>query len=121
MDQKLKPSGAGDQPSSHATGSGDRRLEQLVDRLPQRFRSTVRWLRRPAFVWVRMPAGVLLVCGGILGFLPILGFWMTPLGLALLADDVPPLRLLRSRILNWIERRYPHWLAASPHLPDSSA
>jgi len=36
--------------------------------------------------------GLLLVFGGILGFLPILGFWMIPLGLALLATDIPPLR-----------------------------
>jgi hypothetical protein len=31
--------------------------------------------------------------------------------LALLADDVQPLRSLRSRILDWIERRHPNWLA----------
>jgi len=29
---------------------------------------------------------------GALGFLPILGFWMIPLGLALLATDIPPFR-----------------------------
>jgi hypothetical protein len=31
--------------------------------------------------------------------------------LALLADDVQLLRSLRSRILDWIERRHPNWLA----------
>ena len=36
--------------------------------------------------------GVVLICLGILGFLPILGFWMVPLGLAVLATDVPPLK-----------------------------
>ena len=30
--------------------------------------------------------------GGMLGFLPVLGVWMLPLGLALLAYDVPPMR-----------------------------
>jgi hypothetical protein len=30
--------------------------------------------------------------------------------LALLAEDVPVLRSMRSRILHWIERRHPHWL-----------
>ena len=29
---------------------------------------------------------------GVVGFLPILGFWMVPLGLAVLAQDVPVLR-----------------------------
>jgi predicted DNA-binding transcriptional regulator AlpA len=38
---------------------------------------------------------------------------MLPLGLILLADDFPPLRSMGSRILDWIERRYPQWLAAS--------
>ena len=36
--------------------------------------------------------GILLMGLGVLGFLPILGFWMIPLGLALLATDIPPFR-----------------------------
>jgi hypothetical protein len=36
--------------------------------------------------------GLLLTFGGVLGFLPIVGFWMVPIGLALLADDVQLLR-----------------------------
>jgi hypothetical protein len=91
----------------------DRRLERLIDRLPRRLRSSIRWLRQPTRVWVRVPAGVLLTSGGLFGFLPVLGFWMIPVGLALLADDVSPLRSLRSLILDWIECRHPHWLAAS--------
>lgn len=100
VERKLEPRGA-----------VDHRLERLIDRLPQRFCSTVRWLRRPSSVWIRMPLGGLLVCGGVFGFLPVLGFWMLPLGLALIADDVPPLRSLRSRLLDWIERHHPDWLA----------
>jgi len=43
--------------------------------------------------------GLILIFLGLLGFLPILGFWMIPLGLALLATDIPPLgRWLRRRI-----------------------
>ena len=55
--------------------------------------------------------GILLTFGGVLGFLPFLGFWMLPIGLAILADDLPLLRSGRSRILDWIEDRYPSWLA----------
>jgi hypothetical protein len=40
----------------------------------------------------------------------ILGLWMLPLGLLLLAEDVPPLKTARTRILDWIERRHPNWL-----------
>ncbi len=41
----------------------------------------------PASVWGRRIAGVLLIIGGILGFLPVLGFWMIPLGLIFLSVD----------------------------------
>jgi hypothetical protein len=62
---------------------------------------------------------LLLMAGGVLAFLPILGLWMLPIGLALLADDVPLLRSWRSRMLDWVERRYPEWLdsGSRPHDP----
>ncbi|TIS17249.1 MAG: hypothetical protein E5X10_04380, partial [Mesorhizobium sp.] len=34
---------------------------------------------------LRIAIGVLLTIGGILGFLPILGFWMVPIGLLVLS------------------------------------
>jgi hypothetical protein len=78
----------------------------------------VRFLRRPACRWLRIPAGVLLILGGILSFLPILGVWMLPLGLVLLAEDLSVLRSWRSRILDWIERRHPQWLNSKSHSHD---
>ncbi len=98
------------------TNAHDWRLERLIDRLRWRIRSPIRRLLQPSSFWIRMPAGALLTCGGLLGFLPILGFWMLPLGLILLAEDVPPLRSARAWVLDWIERRYPNWLSppASP-------
>jgi hypothetical protein len=56
-------------------------------------------LRRNTTPWVRVPLGVLLCTGGVLGFLPILGFWMLPLGLGVLAVDWPPARRLVEKIL----------------------
>ena len=38
---------------------------------------------------VRVPLAVLLILGGLVSFLPFLGLWMLPLGLLLLAVDVP--------------------------------
>lgn len=35
-------------------------------------------------------AGVLLMVLGVFGFLPVLGFWMIPLGVAVAALDVVP-------------------------------
>ena len=37
---------------------------------------------------MRIPLGILLVLGGIFSFLPVLGIWMLPLGLLLLALDL---------------------------------
>lgn len=68
------------------------RLNRLFDRLERRIPATLgRWLaniRRPEARWVRIPLGVLLVIGGLLSFLPVLGIWMLPLGLLLLAVDL---------------------------------
>ena len=40
---------------------------------------------------VRTPVGLLLIVGGVFGILPILGFWMIPLGIALIAMDIAPI------------------------------
>ena len=95
----------------------DCRLEQLIDRLPVSLRSRVRWLRLPSSRWARIPAGALLILGGLLSILPVLGLWMLPLGLALLAEDAPPLRRARDRLLDWIERRWPNLLSGAPTIP----
>ena len=97
-------------PDSSPDQERERRLELLVRRLPDGIQSTVRWLHRPAARWVRIPAGLLLMAASLLSILPIFGLWMLPLGLVLLAEDVPPLRHATGRILAWIEHRHPHWL-----------
>jgi hypothetical protein len=89
----------------------DWRLEQLINRAPNRIRSTVCFLRQPSSRWLRIPTGLALTVGGILWFLPIAGLWMLPIGLVLLAEDVQPLRSLRRRTLDWIECHRPDWLA----------
>lgn len=56
------------------------------------------WTRKHIPPGLRLVAGVLLIGGGILGFLPIVGFWMIPLGVAVAALDVVPLwRWIRGR------------------------
>ncbi len=50
---------------------------------------------------VRFVLGLVLMAGGVLGFLPILGFWMLPLGVAFVAMDIPP---ARHRLRRWLER-----------------
>ena len=62
-------------------------------------------LRQPEDVWVSVPAGIVLTGGGMLGFLPVLGVWMLPLGLALLAYDVPPMRPPLARVLRFTNKK----------------
>jgi hypothetical protein len=68
------------------------RLNRLFDKLERRVPGLAAgWLariRRPGARWVRVPLGILLVLGGIFSFLPVLGIWMLPLGLLLLALDL---------------------------------
>ena len=88
----------------------ERRIGLLLNRLPERMRGAVVWLRQPQARWVRNPAGVLLILGSALSILPIFGLWMLPLGVVLLSEDVRPLRRLVDRALAWVERRHPRWM-----------
>ena len=67
---------------------------------PPRLRRRILHAVRAAIIWVdrRVPLGVRSLLGlvvavaGLFGFLPVLGFWMIPTGLALIALDIPPWR-----------------------------
>ena len=75
------------------------------------------WLRllrvvHSALLWCdrRMPRGtrallgIPLVLVSPFGFLPVLGFWMLPVGLGLIALEVP---VLRRRLLHWLACQQP--------------
>jgi hypothetical protein len=96
-------------PSKTASEHPEQRIERLSSRLPERLQTIIRWLRRPGLRWVRVLAGLLFIAGAFLSILPIFGLWMLPLGLVLLAEDIPPLRRVRDRFLDWVERHRPHW------------
>ncbi|PTE11648.1 hypothetical protein [Mesorhizobium helmanticense] len=53
----------------------------------------------------RIAIGAVLIFGGILGFLPILGFWMVPIGLLVLSYEFALVRRHRRRFVVWWERR----------------
>ena len=79
---------------SHAPGSGP-----TVDLFGRK-------LRLPRSRPLRIALGVALCIGGVLGFLPILGFWMIPLGLIVLSVDIAPVRRFRRRLaVRWENRR----------------
>lgn len=82
-------------------------LRRFEKRLPHWIANKSQALREPrARIW-RVPIAGVLIVGGFLGFLPVLGFWMVPLGLILLAVDLPALQPPLARLLSWIERKWP--------------
>jgi hypothetical protein len=77
-------------------------MRSLSNRLIATMRRVVEWGDRRVPTGLRSVVGLLLMAGGALGFLPVLGFWMLPVGLAFIALDIPP---LRRRLLAWLKRR----------------
>jgi hypothetical protein len=55
----------------------------------------------PDWAPARMAIGVGLILLGFLGFLPVLGFWMVPLGLMVLSYDIPRVRFWRQNFKTW--------------------
>jgi hypothetical protein len=77
-------------------------LSRLARQLPAWAARLVDWLRGPSSAFMRVPLAIVLIVAGFVGFLPILGFWMIPLGLALLAQDVPFLQSPMARLVRWV-------------------
>jgi hypothetical protein len=87
----------------------DRKIDQIADGLPESAGGLLRWLKSPSSRWVRIPIALLLIVGGVVGFLPVLGFWMIPLGLLFLAQDVPFLQRPILQALTWLEQKWVRW------------
>lgn len=89
----------------------DRRFQrqfEVLERLFPPLRRPIAALRRDGWRMLRLPLAFILIIGGLFSFLPVLGVWMLPMGLLLLAVDLPVLRgpisalVIRSR--RWISR-----------------
>jgi hypothetical protein len=94
---------------------GEARIHRQFDRIQRKVPFVARlldWLRRPATRLVRIPIGILLLFGGIFSFLPVLGIWMLPLGLMLLALDVAILRTPLTAVIVRSSRKWTSWQRA---------
>ncbi len=60
-----------------------------------------RYIHLPRSRLVRLAIGLLLILFGVLGFLPIVGYWMIPLGLLVLSVDLAIVRRWRRRLEVW--------------------
>jgi hypothetical protein len=84
----------------------DRAYEALEHELPERVARGLRWLRDPKQRWLRLTAGLLLIVASFLWFLPVLGLELLPLGLLIIAQDVPFLRRPVGRMILWFVDRW---------------
>jgi hypothetical protein len=85
----------------------DRAYDELEHEVPDRVAPAIRWLRDPQGKWVRLPLGVLLIVANLFGpVVPFLGIEFVPLGLLLVAQDIPPLRKPVARMTLWLEHRW---------------
>ncbi len=114
-----------EQPSPFSTNTPEalreRRTQMITAKLPTKMRRGIQWLRKPEQKWVRLPSGLLLILGGLLSFLPVLGVWMLPLGILLLAEDIPLFQSLSGKMLGWIARRKPSWLGIAENETEEEA
>lgn len=99
--------------------SRERRFQrqfEALERLAPPLRGPMSTLRKDSWFPVRFPLALILIAGGVFSFLPLLGIWMLPLGLLLLAVDLPVLRgpisvliiRARRRVKRWTHR-WRHW------------
>jgi hypothetical protein len=82
-------------------------MDRFQNKIPRWISHNLNRLRGERARWVRVPTGVALVGGGLLGFLPlpVVGIWMLPVGLALLAHDIPTMRGPMARLLHFTNRK----------------
>ena len=64
-------------------------------------RRATRWSHDHLPPGIRSIVGVVFFVGGLFGFLPILGFWMIPVGIMLIMLDLP---FLRHKVIHWMNQ-----------------
>jgi disulfide bond formation protein DsbB len=84
----------------------DARVERGLALLPCFVQRMVAAVRKPSRRWLRILLGAALSIGGVLSILPILGLWTLPLGLGMIAEDIPPMKRWLERTAQAIERRW---------------
>ena len=90
--------------------NGEKILNEAFDglerELPDRVSKALRWLRDPKSRWVRIPLSIVLILQSFVFFLPVAGIEFLPLGLLLIAQDVPFLRKPVGKFIVWAERKW---------------
>lgn len=84
--------------------SWERAYTELEAELAAPLQRALRSVRAPEMKWIRIGTGAALIVGGCLAFLPVLGIELLPIGLLLIAEDVPILREPAAALVLWALR-----------------
>jgi hypothetical protein len=102
-------------PMRHRGGKQDldRAFDVLVRHVPGWLGRVIGWVRHPQSKWWRIPLGLVFIASSVVWFLPVVGIEFLPLGLLLIAQDIPFLRGPVGRATLWLElkaaRLYRWW------------
>ena len=80
-------------------------MDRFHNHVPSLVGHNLNRLRGKRAIWVRVLTGVALIGAWGLLPLPIVGIWMLPVGLALLAHDIPTMRAPIARLLHFTNRK----------------
>jgi hypothetical protein len=80
----------------------DEAYEKLCRLLPAWLQPALRWLHSPRSRPVRIPLGILCIAASFFFWLPVVGLEFFPIGLLLLAHDVPFLRRPAGHLTLWL-------------------
>ena len=80
-------------------------MDRFQNHIPTWVARNLNRLRGKRAIWVRVLTGVALIVAWCFLPLPIVGIWMLPVGLALLAYDIPMIRRPMARLLHLTNRK----------------
>jgi len=103
--RRYKSRNAGERPS-RGRDQLDEAFYRLAQVTPRRLKPALDWLRSSRSKPVRIPLGILCIIAAFFWFLPVVGLEFFPLGLLLLAQDVPFLRRPAARLTLWLISLY---------------
>jgi hypothetical protein len=93
-------------PHAKAQDPLDEAFQRLEELLPRPLARALHWLHSPRAKWVRIPLGVLCIGASFFWFLPVVGVEFLPIGLLLIAQDVPFMRKPVGNMVLWVLDRF---------------
>lgn len=84
----------------------EKAFEKLERETPDVVTRAICWLHRPQARMVRLPLGILCIVASFFWFLPVIGIELLPIGLLLIAQDIPFLRQPVGRMALWVLNRW---------------